>query len=84
MKDVKQEMFLESSFYIRVAPAIKGKPLRRYSKSPDSYDRGEKMLGVKNINDVELKSYCRGVSCISVPVSKSEAALTIYYFLKTS
>lgn len=77
-------MFLESSFYIRVAPAIKGKPLRRYSKSSDSYDRGEKVLGVKNINDVELKSYSRGVSCISVPVSRSEAALTIYYFLKTS
>lgn len=56
MKDVKQEMFLESSFYISMEPTIKGKPLRRYSKSPDRYDREKKVSGIKNINDVELKS----------------------------
>ena len=59
MKDVKQEMFLESSFYIRVGPAVKGKPLRRYSRNSGIYARGKKVLGKKNINDVELKSYCR-------------------------
>ena len=45
---------------------------------------GEKVLGVKNINGVELKSFCTWVSCISILVSKSEAALTIYDLLKTS
>lgn len=35
LKDVKQEMFSSSSFYIRVEPTIKGKHLRRDSKSLD-------------------------------------------------
>lgn len=35
LKDVKQEMFLSSSFYIRLEPTIKGKHLRRDSKSLD-------------------------------------------------
>lgn len=42
LKDVKQEMFLENSFYIRMGPTLKGKHLRRYSKSLDSYDRRKK------------------------------------------
>lgn len=39
LKDVKQEMFLGNLFYIRVKSTIKGKHLKRYSKSLGSHDR---------------------------------------------
>lgn len=82
LKDVKQEMFLESSFYIRVELTLNKKNLRRYSKSLVMIR--EKSLGFEKYWWCRIKILLHMGILYFCPGFQNEAALTIYDLLKTS